>query len=86
MVTWAMRKCAYPMRYASERLLDDKSFVYDAVFKNWECLQYASRRLRNSKRIARMAIERSPDAIDYMGTWVLKNCPDIVDVAITATG
>jgi hypothetical protein len=87
MVSLAMRKCgAYPMRYASERLLDNKSFVYDAVFKNWECLEFASRRLQNSKRIARLAIERSPDAIDYMGTWVLKNCPDILDVAITATG
>eukprot|EP00978_Attheya_sp_CCMP212_P004483 scaffold9788_cov52-Attheya_sp.AAC.1 len=64
MVTIAMRKFAYQMRYASERLQDDKSFVSDAVYKNWESLRYASSRLRNSKRIARMAIERSQDALD----------------------
>eukprot|EP00978_Attheya_sp_CCMP212_P030032 scaffold108996_cov66-Attheya_sp.AAC.1 len=73
-------------QFMTNQIKDDESMVtINEVYKDWESLEYASSHLQNSKRIARMAIERSPDALEYMETCVLKKCPDILDVAITAT-
>jgi hypothetical protein len=85
MVTLAMKKSSRPMMYASKRLRGNRIFVYSAVKKDWEALRYASHGIRNDMEIAKLAIRQNPDALDYIGKKVLKSCPEILDIAISAT-
>ena len=82
-VAIAMKEATYCLKYASRRLRDDRRFIRLEVKRDWQTLIYASGRMRNDKHNALIAVRQSPDAIEYIGNKILRECPMILDIAIS---
>eukprot|EP00978_Attheya_sp_CCMP212_P023430 scaffold71742_cov40-Attheya_sp.AAC.2 len=83
LVAIAMKEATHCFTYASNRLRDDRRFIMIEVKRDWQTLIHASRRMRNDKHNALIAIRQNPDAIEYIGNKILRECPKIFDIAIS---
>eukprot|EP00978_Attheya_sp_CCMP212_P040849 scaffold227084_cov71-Attheya_sp.AAC.1 len=85
LVTIAIQQCTYAIRYASRSLRDNRRFVRSAVRNDWETLMYVSNRMRNDKQIAQIAVEQHSDSIEFCGNQVLRENPEIMNLAISSS-
>jgi len=59
--------------HLSERLCNDREFVFNAVLKNSAILEYASERIRKDKEIAHTLADRGVDVIYCMNKSITKD-------------
>ena len=67
------------LKYASDRLKDDKDVVMTAVKNNGFAIQYASDRLKNDIEVVREASNTYLYTFDYVGNKFKEQFPTIKD-------